>query len=136
MDASCGDVEAVAFADADFVEVVLDAAVSHFLSVVAGLELLPEACYELAAAVCVDDVPHFVLSHLAVALGAEGVVGVNLNGEVLACVDELDEQGEVCPELLGVLLAQELSSVAGDDFGKRETLVFTVEGNGLGPLDC
>ena len=126
MYAACWDVEAVAFANADFVEVILDAAVCHLLGVVAHLNLLAEACDELAATVGIHDVPHLVLSHLAVTLSAEGVVGVNLDGEVLTGVDELDEQGEVGPELLRILLPEEVCTIAADDFRKRQTFVISV----------
>ena len=131
MDSTCGDVEAVAFADVDLVEVVLDAAVGDLLCIVGHLNLLAETCYELAAPVGIYDVPHLVLAHLSVTFPAEGVVGMHLDGEVLTCVNELDEEGEVRSELFRVLLSEEVSAVATYDFGKREAFVDAVCGNGF-----
>ena len=132
MDASGGDVEAVAFADVDFVEVVFDASVCHLLCIFVGFYLLGEAGNELAAAVGINDIPHFVLTHLAMSFGTEFIVGVNLDREVLACVDELDEQGEVVTELFVVLLAEEVGAIACYDFGESLSFVYAVDCHGLG----
>ena len=131
MHATCWDVEAVAFADVDLIEVILDASISNLLGVIARLDFLTETCNELAATVCVNDVPHFVLTHLPMPFCAEGIIGVNLNGEVLTGIDELDEEGEVVSELLEVLLTEEVGTIARYDFRQSQAFVYAVCGNGF-----
>ena len=67
-------------------------------------DVLLQSAVELCARSTFQGIPHLGLSSL-VALPACGfVVGVNLYGEVLMSVDELDEQRKLVAEALIVLL--------------------------------
>ena len=66
------------------------------------------------------DIPHLGLAFRAVALPGQLVVGMHLDREVLARVDELDEQREFVAEAFAVLLAQQAGAVAGDELGERQ----------------
>ena len=129
MNPTCGNIEAVALYNINLVQVVLDASVGYLLGIVGNIGSLGKSCNQLAAAVGIHYIPHLVFPHLVMALLAQLVVGVNLNREVLACINELDKQGEVLTEFVGILLAQEFFAIALYYLRQGKTLVFAIQYN-------
>ena len=74
---------------------------------------------ELASVVSVYDVPHLVLSHLAMSFRRKLVVGMYLDGKVLLCVNHFDQQGEVFAETSGIGFSKKSASEAFYYFGKE-----------------
>ena len=74
--------------------------VRHAALVLLGGDLLREARLEVGAAIGADDVPHLRLAVLAVTHLRQGIVGVHLDREVVACVDELHQQRKFGAETL------------------------------------
>lgn len=54
------------------------------------------------------------------------IVGVNLDREILAGIDELDEQGELITKPLVVLLADKLTFQFADELVKAFALMWTI----------
>ena len=63
-----------------------------FLVLIGGYGLL-EAGIEVGSRVCLDDVPHLRLAHLAMDALGHLVIGMHLDAEVTLGIDEFDEQG-------------------------------------------
>ena len=78
---------------------------------------------ELASVVSVHDVPHLVLTHLAMSFRRKLVVGMYLDGKVLLCVNHFDQQGEVFAETSGIGFSKKSASEAFYYFGKAHAFV-------------
>ena len=127
MNSTCGNVEAVTLNNVYLVQVVLNATVCYLLGIVGYISSFGKSGNQLATAVGIYYVPHLVLSHLVVTLLAQLVIGMNLNREVLTRIYELDEQGEVLSELLGIFLAQEVGTIAFYYLRQCKTFVFAIQ---------
>ena len=94
VDATSRQVEDIALADAAAVEGLADIASACHLLVLLGGEVVAKSVIDESVGRRLHHIPHLGFPSLvAVATGCL-VIGVHLDAEVLACVDELDEQGE------------------------------------------
>ena len=91
VDAAGGEVEDVAGLDLVVGEDVGDRAGGYALLVFSGGDFFLETGVEVCAWFGVDDVPHLGFAHLAVEALGHRVVGVDLNAEVVAGIDEFCE---------------------------------------------
>ena len=66
---------------------------------------------------------------------AEGIVGMNLNRQVLTGIDELDEEGEVVAETFYVALPKEIGTVFFYDLRQSHTTVLAAEYDGFRTFD-
>ena len=108
VDAAGGEVEDVAGLDLVVGEDFGDRAGGYALLVFGRGDFFLETGVEVSAFFGVDDVPHFGFAHLAVEALGHRVVGVDLNAEVVASVDELCKEGELGVEAGGNGFAQDL----------------------------
>lgn len=91
------------------------------LFVLLGRYALVETGVNLCANVGFDYVPHFRLARATVTLLRQFVVGVHLHTQVLARVDELDEQRERVAKLLVHAFADQQTFVLVNELGEVET---------------
>ena len=109
---------------------------SYHLLVVVGRNALLEAGVNPGAYVAFDDIPHLGLTRTTVALHGQLIVGMNLHREVLARVDELDEQRELIAEALIDFITHEQPLVLVDELGEGQSYIHiinqsTLDGNAL-----
>ena len=90
------------------------------LLVFLGCDRALETGVNLGADIGFDDVPHLGFAETSVSFLRQFVIGVHLDGEVLAGVDELDEERELISELLIDAVANEESFVLIDELGEVE----------------
>ena len=131
MNTTCRDIEAVSWIDTNLVKVVLDASVCHFLGIISNLCSLAESCNELTATISIHDVPHLVFTHLTMTALAELIIWMHLDAQVLASIDELDEQREIIAEALVILLSHEVGSIFLEDLRKCHTSTTATQNNRL-----
>ena len=109
---------------------------SYHLFVVVGRNALLEAGVNPGAYVALDDIPHLGLTRTTVALHGQLIVGMNLYAEVLARVDELDEQRELIAEALIDFITYKQPLVLVDELGEGQSYIHiinqsTLDGNAL-----
>ena len=108
------------------------------LFVLFGCYRAVETGVDFGADIGFEDIPHLGFSHTAMAFERQFVIGMHLDGEVLAGVDELDQEWELVSELLIDAVADEESFVFVDELGEVETKVYITDdaafhGHGLMP---
>ena len=99
MDTTCREEEHVARLNGIVSQSVTDGIVGNHSCIFVRSDALLQARTEVSLTVVVIDyIPHFSLTHRVVANLCQSIVRVNLDREVIASVDELDEQWEVVAE--------------------------------------
>ena len=93
VESAAGDEEAVAGLGFDDVDDVGDGSVSQCLFERWTIRAFPESDVELGPGIGVGDEPHFGFG-FAPELGRDGLGWVDLDGQVLAGVEDLHQQGE------------------------------------------
>ncbi len=68
---------------------------------------------------CFNDVPHFGLPERSVPFSGQRIIGMNLNGQVVSCVNKLDEQRKGVAVLFIHLPANQLIFLADEQFPER-----------------
>ena len=101
----------------------IDGRCSSELFVLFGCDGAVKTGVNLGAHIGFEDIPHLGFTHTAMAFLREFVIGMHLNGEVLAGVDELDEQRELIAELLIDAVSDEKAFVLIDELGEVQTEV-------------
>ena len=116
VDTACGEEEDVTSIHFVFGQCLDDGTFFDTAHVVLGRRLYGEAAIELSPWSRIYDVPHLGLPEGIVTLQAEGIIGMHLDREVVAGIDELDEQGEATAKALEDALTDELFAVGMDQF--------------------
>ena len=93
-----------------------DGLLLHHLLVLVGGDVLAESAEQGGLGLGGHEVPHLGLAALAPLSVGNLVGGVHLYGEVVACIDELDEQRELVAEALVVGFAHQRFLLLGDEF--------------------
>jgi hypothetical protein len=115
MHSACGDVEDIAGMHLVPSEYIADGAVLYASAVFLLRDVVAETGEECRSGFGIYDVPHFRLAEGVVALCREGVVGVNLNGEVAIGLNKLYEEGHLAAILIVNGLSEKGSSFLRDD---------------------
>lgn len=97
------------------------------LFVLFGCYRAVETGVDLGADIGFEDIPHLCFTHTAMAFLREFVIGMDLDGEVLAGVDELDEERELVSELLIDAVTDEQTFVLVDELSKIQTKVYITD---------
>ena len=126
VDTACREVEDIAGLHGMVGQHLGDAAVLDALLVFVGGDGLAETGIEVGTFVGLDDVPHLGLAHLTVFALGHRVVGVDLDAEVFAGVNELDEQGQLAVVLLAHGLAKNSLRMLVDDGNEVVALPGTI----------
>ena len=131
MDAACGEKEDVAVLDRIFRQSVGDGVVLHHLLILCRCDLLLQAAAQRGRGVAFHHIPHLGLAARQPLLLSLLVVGVHLDGELLARVDKLDEQGKQIAVARVVLLADQQLLLLRQHVVEFPALVFAVGDNSL-----
>lgn len=111
---------------------VYDGMLLYHLGVFVGCDTPFQAGVEPGFSVgIVDDIPHFRFSHGMVPFLGQFVVGMNLYGEVVARIDEFDQQGERIAEPSVIASADQALAVFLDQFGQGFAGIFSVANDGF-----
>lgn len=97
------------------------------LFVLFGRDRAVETGVDFGADIGFEDIPHLGFTHTAMAFLRQFVIGMDLDGEVLTGVDELDEQRELVSELLIDAVTDEQTFVFVDELGEVETEVYITD---------
>ena len=109
VDAACRQEEYVTLLETEVFKDIGDCVVVDSLNIFFRGDGLLEPGHQVRARVCLHDIPHLCLALGAVmASGGKGVIRMYLDGKVLLCVYEFDEERELVPGLPVVGLADEL----------------------------
>lgn len=118
MDASCGEIEHVAWFHFVAGKHLCDATVGYALLIFVGRDVLLQPCIEIGSWLGVDDVPAFGFSVFVVAATCQFVTWVYLNAEVVSSIDEFDQEGKFASVLLTDCLSEDVCTVLVDDADK------------------
>ena len=109
VDAACRQEEHVSRLEAEVFKDIGDCVVVDSLHIFFRGDGLLESGHQVCARVCLHHIPHLSLALGAVvASGGKFVIRMYLDGKILLCVYEFDEERELLPGLLIVGLADEL----------------------------
>ena len=115
VDTSCGQEEAVALLHVIACNGIANGVVGNHFGILCRCDLLLQTAQQCSVLVRVEQIPHLCLATL-LALTLGNLVGrMNLNREVLTCIDKLDEQRELIAEALVVLLTHEFLFLFGNN---------------------
>ncbi len=131
MDAACGQEEAVALVDGIAGNSIDDGFLADHPLVFVGGDVLFQSAKQRGLGLRGHEIPHLGFSALASLTMCYLVGGMHLNGQVVACIDELDEQRELVAKALVVGLAHQSLLLLCNEVVKVATCIGSTTDNGL-----
>ena len=131
MDAASGQEEAVALVDGIAGDGINDSFLADHLLVFVGRDMLFQSAKQRSLGLRGHEIPHLGFSALAPLTMCYFVGGMHLNGQVVAGVDELDEQRELIAEALVVGFAHQSLFLLCNEVVKVATCIRATTDNGL-----
>lgn len=107
-----------------------DGAVGNATLILVGRDGRLEAGIEMGPLLCLDDVPHLGLAHLAVQTLRHLVVGVDLDAQVVAGIDELHQERQLAVIGLAHLVAQDGLGMSANDGDEVKALPLAIADDG------
>ena len=133
VDLSSRDVERVARPGLDSIDRLKERAVGHATVKLGLRQAAIESCADDCSRLGLQDIPHLVLAHAAVAAHRHLVARVHLHREVATGVDQLDEQRETVSIAAIHVTPHQVSAIAPHQPCQRKALVLALRHDRLAP---